>query len=280
MKRLVATLMLARRVRPGGRFAIRQLRRVPGRYRYSLRGTRYSVFIRHDSDDPFVLDECFGRLRHYEFPGEVVAALGDGAGPLRVVDLGSNIGLFGLLALIRFPAAEVTGFEPDPANAELHQFCIEANELGDRWRLIRAFAATRAGEVPFLAGRSSRSRAAIEADAGRSGVGERARTVAVEAIDVFPHLEGADLIKIDIEGGEWELLADPRFAELEARAVVLEYHRNGCPGPDPRRAALEALTGAGYRSKVIHETPDTEDPFEGQGMAWGWRPRAVGRGSD
>jgi FkbM family methyltransferase len=271
LKRLIATLLLARRVRPSARFAIRQLRGAPGPYRYSLRGTPYSVFIRHDSDDPFVLDECFGRLRQYEFPAEVAATL-DGPRPPRVVDLGANIGLFGLLAIDRFPGARVTGFEPDPANAEIHERCIEANGLGDRWQLIPAFAAAADREVRFLGGRSSRSRAAADAETAReSETGEGAQAVAVEAIDVFPHLEEADLIKIDIEGGEWELLGDPRFARLGARAIVLEYHENGCPGPDPRAAALSAIGDAGYEAVSVNEGPEAADPFEGRGTVWGCR---------
>ena len=259
--------MLARRVRPSARFALRQLRGAPGTHRYALRGTPYEIFIRHDSDDPFVLDECFGRLRHYEVPGQVAAAL-EGASPLRVIDLGANIGLFGLYAMTRFPGARVVGFEPDPSNADLHERCIEANALGERWRLVRAFAAPEDGEVAFLSGRSSRSRATAEAKSAEGAIG-------VRAIDVLAHLEDADLIKIDIEGGEWALLGDPRFQRIGARAVVLEYHASDCPGPDPRAAAVAALGRAGYRALTLHETP-SGDPFEGQGMAWGWKPGAAG----
>ena len=44
----------------------------------------------------------------------------------------------------------------------------------------------------------------------------------------------ADLVKIDIEGGEWPILTDPRFAQLPTPALVIEYHPAGCPGPDPQ----------------------------------------------
>jgi hypothetical protein len=35
-----------------------------------------------------------------------------------------------------------------------------------------------------------------------------------------------DILKIDIEGGEFALLGDPRFENLQVRNLVMEYHDN------------------------------------------------------
>jgi hypothetical protein len=131
---------------------------------------------------------------------------------------------------------------------------MEANCSGDRWRLIEAAAMDRDGSVAFLSGVFSRSR--IEPGEG---------TIEVEAVDVFPYLERADLAKVDIEGGEWAILADPRFRELEVPAIVLEYHPDQAPGDDPKVLALEAVKGAGYEARVVEEFAP------GQGMLWAWR---------
>lgn len=261
MKRLAATLLLAARVRPSLAFARRQRRAQPGTAAYRLRSGGSRVFIRHDTDDPHVLAECFGRLAQYDPPAGPAAQL-EREPPRVVVDLGANIGLFGLLALRRWPGCEVVGFEPDPANAALAQRCIDANGLAGAWRLERAFAATAPGKVSFAAGRSSRSRAAGPGDAG---------TIEVESVDVFPELERADLVKIDIEGGEWALLADPRLATLPARTIVLEYHGAGCPGSDPRTEAVAALQRAGYEVATAHARDPGGDGREGHGLAWAWR---------
>ncbi len=260
-KRFAATLLLASRVRPSIRFARRQLRGEAGEHEYEIRATGRRALIRHDSDDPHVLAECFGRLAAYDPPAPVAKAL-ERRPPRTVVDLGANIGLFGLLALERFPGCEVVGFEADPLNAAIHERVIERNGLRERWSLVRAFAATAPGSVRFAAGRSSRSRAAAAAEAD---------AIEVEAVDVFPQLERADLLKIDIEGAEWELLADPRFASLPATAVVLEYHGAGCPGDDPRAAAAEALERAGFRTHGGTRGPSDGDEREGQGTIWGSR---------
>lgn len=261
MKRLAATLLLAARVRPSLAFARRQRRGEPGVSSYRLRAGGQTIFIRHDTDDPHVLAECFGRLAQYDPPRGPAAQL-EREPPRVVVDLGANIGLFGLLAARRWPGCEIVGFEPDPANADLAQRCIDANGLGAEWRLKRAFAATAPGRVSFAAGRSSRSRAA---GAGAAG------TIEVESVDAFAELERADLIKIDIEGGEWPLLADPRLATLPARTIVLEYHGAGCPGSDPRAEAVAALQRAGYGVVTAHERDPGGDRSEGLGVAWAWR---------
>jgi hypothetical protein len=75
-------------------------------------------------------------------------------------------------------------------------------------------------------------------------------------------------VKIDIEGAEWELLADPRFAALEPNVLVLEYHQDGCPGTDPAQAAEQALRNAGLA--VVH---GGSKPQFGAGILWAL-PRA------
>lgn len=266
MKRLAATLLLALRVRPSLRFASRQLRAEPGVREYRLRAGGRLILIRHDSDDPYVLAECFGPARTvgaaYD-PPPGPAQLLERRPPRRVLDLGANTGLFGLLVLDRYPGCEVTGIEADPANANLHRRVIEANGLGDRWRLIEAVAAAAPGRAWFAAGASSRSR--------QAGPGEAA-AIEVAAIDAFEELAGADLIKIDIEGGEWALLADPRLASLNASVIVLEYHSTGSLREDASVVATAALEDAGYRTVVL-EAPSSRagDDSQGQGTLWAWR---------
>jgi Methyltransferase FkbM domain len=83
---------------------------------------------------------------------------------------------------------------------------------------------------------------------------------------VLPLIADADLLKIDIEGSEWPILADSRFKTLSARAVVLEYHPQGAPGPDPAAAAAGLLRAAAFA---------VGKPFDVRGHAgvmWAWKP--------
>jgi FkbM family methyltransferase len=250
--RVAQVSIQATTVRDPVRFAARELSASGRLSRYRLRGSGRPVFIRHNTADPLVLDEVF-YTRHYEPPAEVAAVLERLTRPPRVVDLGANIGLFGVWVLERHPEAEITAFEPDRTNAAVARLCIEANEASERWRLIEAAASDRDGRVSFISGEYSRSRIGAGGDE-------------VDTVDVFPYLEDVDFLKVDIEGGEWALLADPRFAELTVPALVLEYHRDQAPGPDPQAAALEAVRGAGY------EVRDVAELGPGQGLLWAWKP--------
>jgi FkbM family methyltransferase len=235
------------------RFVYRELSASGRLARYRLRSSGREVFIRHNTADPLVLDEIF-YTGHYELPDHVAHMLDALGRPPALLDLGANIGLFGVWALDRFPGAQITAFEPDPTNAAVARRTMGVNGAEDRWRLFEAAAMDRDGRVEFLSGVFSRSR--IEPGEG---------TIDVEAVDVFPFLETVDLAKVDIEGGEWAILGDPRFRQLEVPAIVLEYHPDQAPGADPRTLALEAMRSAGYEAEVVDEFGP------GQGMIWAWR---------
>jgi FkbM family methyltransferase len=250
--RVGQALIQATTIRRPVRFVYRELAGSHALERYRLRRSGRPVFIRHNTEDPFVLSEIF-YTGHYEVPDHVGSLLERLGRPPIVMDLGANIGLFGVWALERFPGSRVTAFEPDSTNAEVARLCIDASGMGDRWRLVEAAATAHDGRVSFVSGEFSRSR--IERDGGAE----------VDAVDVFPYLEQADLAKIDIEGGEWAILDDPRFQELDLPALVLEYHPDQAPGPDSRQLAFDAMHAAGFETSVAIEFGP------GHGMLWAWR---------
>jgi FkbM family methyltransferase len=236
------------------------VRRARGRStvgRYHLRSSDLAVYLRHDVvDDLATLVQTF-RQDHYVPPPEATRALEQLGRPIRALDLGANIGMFGAWLLSRWPDSSVVGYEADPGNARIHELTVAANTPRLTWEVVAAAAGTADGEVRFVTGRGAHSRLASDED-------RDAATVPVR--DVLARAGDADLLKIDIEGAEWSLLADPRFPGLRARVVALEYHSERCPDGDPEAAALRALTAAGYDVAVA----DLDAP-PGHGMVWGWR---------
>lgn len=252
VERVVATTLRSSAVHERVRFVLRELggrRELVG---YRLRSSGLTAYLRHGTPDVVTLDELF-YSREYAFPPEVESRLAALGRPPRVVDLGANIGLFGLSVRERFPAAELIAVEADPENARVLRLCAVANDLGGRWQVIEGAASNREGERRFQAGRFSLSRLS-NGDEGDL----------VRAIDVFPELAQADLVKIDIEGGEWDLLGDPRLREVTA-ALVVEYHPHLCPEDDPHSAVERLLTEAGYTTRAVARRDD------GHGILWAWR---------
>jgi FkbM family methyltransferase len=187
------------------------------------------------------------------------------AQPLRFVELGGHVGLFGAFVSARYPGARIVSFEPDPANASVLSECIARNGLEERWSLVQACAATAGGTLGFVGGRGAESYVA--------GPGESAE-LELPAVDALPYIQGADFVKIDVEGSEWALLADPRFAADPPRVVLMEWHSIGAPEDNPKRAAEAALEPLGY--EVHHPPPydalPTDEPLWGAGVLWAWRP--------
>jgi FkbM family methyltransferase len=250
---LISNARLARLVGQPITFFVRQARRAPGPYRYRVRGTGITVHIRHGTPDINSLDQIF-RLGHYEVPPEVEATLRNAPRPLKIVDLGANVGLFSAYAVGAFGDSEITVVEPDPANVDV----LTRTATTHGWRVVAACAGVRDTEVPFTVGNFTNSR--VEMTSGDA-------TVVVPAVDVFQHLSGVDLLKIDIEGSEWAILEDDRLNDVAARAVALEYHAHLCPAADPRSLAHELLRRAGYTTL---EREDFDAPC-GHGMIWAWK---------
>jgi FkbM family methyltransferase len=255
VERVVSVILRSSTVRGVPRFVLRELvgGRVVGRYR--LREGDFEILIRHGTADLATLDEVFYR-REYEFPDDIRQKLGIDKQPISVIDLGANIGLFGLWVLRHFRDAAVTAFEPDPWNLEMLRRCVALNDQTGRWTVVGAAASNHAGTAAFTGGAVSLSR--IEAEGGNA---------MVETVDVFPYLDGADFAKIDIEGGEWAILGDERFHTCPVQVIVLEYHPHLCPSDDPKMHAHALLERAGY-STIEREHHD--DP-PGYGLIWASR---------
>jgi FkbM family methyltransferase len=248
----VALALRARCVRESARFVARELlrSRVVGQYRARVSGL--PLLIRHGSPDVVTLGEVFHRP-DYEPPPAVARVLADRGPDLRILDLGANVGLFGVYAAGRWPLASVTAVEPDPDNLAVLRRCVQLSGRGDAWQVVGAAAAAQDGTVAFEGGGASLSR--IAADGADT----------VPAIDVLPRLAGIDLLKMDIEGGEWAILDDPRFAAAAPPVTVLEYHPYLCPHPDPRAAVEAVFARAGRQVHTIFTRSD------GHGMLWAWR---------
>jgi hypothetical protein len=100
-----------------------------------------------------------------------------------------------------------------------------------------------------------------------STVTDQASDFEISVVDIFqqPDVAGPiDILKIDIEGGEYELLSDPRFEELDVRTLVLEWH-NTPEYPDGKAWCLEKLQEFGYETHIGNEDPPLA------GLIWAFR---------
>lgn len=222
---------------------------------YRLRKSGLPVAMQHGRDLE-ALHEIFVH-GEYEPPAALAARLAPehvGA----VLDVGANVGMFAAWACGRWPRASLTCIEPDAANTSVLRTWV--HESGGQVRVLEAAASTSAGTMTFLDGMGSGSRLVT----AQEEVDHRTGTT-VETVDVLPMLAAADLAKIDIEGGEWPILADPRLAAVTALVLVIEYHRVGAPSLPARDAAQGLLEAAGFH--IAKVTPN----HWGHGTMWAWK---------
>ena len=250
-KRLAWTLIEARLVRSPFRYTFRELVR-PKLGDYALRNGAGRISLRHQTGDIDIFRKFYG-YDYYRWPDEVTAQLKQLDRAVCVLDLGANIGFFDVHAQGQLPLGTVVGFEPDPANADVLERVRVAN--GADWKIIRACAANRDGTAMFNAGRHNFSR--IDSGGG----------FPVQAVDVFPHIAEADLVKMNIEGSEWAILQDPRFADVSPIWIV-EYHRICNPEADIHLLARELLERRGYTTLLSAKT-------NGNGLLWAWKRQAA-----
>jgi FkbM family methyltransferase len=261
VQRLIMTAREARAVRESVPFAGRELASRSVARSYRLRESGLTVVIRHRTRDVDILREIFGGGAGghcYEPPIAAAQALDETPSP-RVLDLGGNIGLFGAWACGRWSAARVTSYEPDPGNARLLAKTIAANHLEAHWEIVEAAVTTRTGRAPFVAGAFADSHLADTSDNA---------SITVPTVDVFELDHDVDLLKMDIEGGEWPILLEPRLRDLRARFLVLEWHGHSSPMPGAHELVVHRLREVGYE----HLEDAGRDLDADVGVLWAWRP--------
>ena len=233
-------------------FAINQTRKSGDVHTYALRRSSLHVALRHGTTDVAAFDEVFIEC-DYDLPAPVVSRLGHDR--LRVLDLGANVGLFAIWAFRSLPGCAVTSVEADPENFRVLRLAHDMNSAVP-WTVIHAAAATVAGSVQFVSGKGTSSYVSAHPHPG---------AIAVPAIDVLPALDTHDFVKMDIEGSEWELLADPRMGQSRVRAMVVEYHGNSGTVESPSERASRLLHAAGFATTTpIEKTPEL-------GVIWAYR---------
>ncbi len=157
----------------------------------------------------------------------------------RIVDLGSNVGCSCVYWLRQFPSSHVTAFEPHPVHVDLLRSNLARNGLTQQVTVHHAAVGSRPGH-------------ALLTDQGLSSrvvQGTQLKAHKIEIVDFFAVIGATpiDILKIDIEGAEYELLSDERFASLPVRTIVMEWHPTEEHTGDSGAAwCREKLTSYGY----------------------------------
>jgi FkbM family methyltransferase len=170
-----------------------------------------------------------------------------------VVDVGANIGLFSAYAAAVAPGSRVWAIEPFPATFRRLQRCVEQNGLAERVECACLALAGQAGDRAMVssAAGSELNRLLPADSAGEGAVPVPALTL-TEFLD-RNHLDSVDLLKMDIEGSEYEVLgATKREVLRRIRRLNIEYHEPPRRDCGTKQSLMELVSDAGFR--LVHDT--------------------------
>ena len=149
-----------------------------------------------------LLDDCYRcrKLARYSQPVNTV------------LDIGANVGLFGIAARDAFPAAQIQAYEPNP---HLEQYlAVQAKTANFRYFMEAIGLENGSVSLDFN----------VDSVQTRSMPDETGRIPRVAFREAIGRLGGSvDLVKMDCEGAEWAILKDTDSWD-RIKHLSMEYH--------------------------------------------------------
>jgi len=212
---------------------------------YRLRNG-FTVTVRAKSYDKFIVQEiCTGA---YDI------ALSDLPAAPTVIDAGAHIGVFSTKVLSDFPSARLFCIEPIAENLQLLEKNLADNQMRARAAIIRGVLAGKSGEMKIY-GRENHSAGfnLYMPTASRESV----RSYTLEEIFESNGIDRCDLLKLDIEGSEYEVLfGAPKDILARIDRIVMEYHPFPKEMADPQKLARflekQGFIAAFYAKKLMY----------------------------
>ena len=199
------------------------------------------VYLSHWCD-LLVLGEIYQQPREYEF-----AQLP--AGARTIVDLGANVGFSALYLSERYPEARIYAYEPDPEVLRVAERNLRGHPSIEL-RLAAAAAAEGTIELNRFPGGSWGTSMFVTFQEVTDSFAAKAVTLD----SIIAELGGIDILKIDIEGAEYDVLAASR--ELgRVGCIVGEVH------PLPDRSGEELFAQLDGFELVSSDVRDGQGPF-------------------
>ncbi len=186
-----------------------------------------------------VIDDCY-RLQELASDLQGTAC--------RVLDIGAHLGSFTVMTAKALPGAQVTAFEPSADRVAYLRRNVHGNGLANRVTVVPAAVAGRAGRSTLVGGSTLIGNEVVARSKRLHD--EQVDLVAFE--DVMNSIDGAvDLVKMDCEGGEYDIVASASEAALRRiDRLVIEYH----PAPPAQVAQLfTRLAAVGLVERWRHD---------------------------
>jgi FkbM family methyltransferase len=187
-----------------------------------------TVWYRPGSSDTELIYKILlrrGLKGEYAIEPKILAAIGE---VRTVLDIGANIGVSAVYLATLFPQARVFAFEPSPENVSLLSRNTGACE---RIQVLPVALGERDGTLEFFSSEAAANFGGFSRFEAGSDVARKTAVPVRHAGQQLAELGigGADVVKIDVEGSEWEILSaagDEFLARTKYISGELHGHRD------------------------------------------------------
>lgn len=197
-----------------------------------------SITIRQNLWDARIIREIFfdnPYVRYFALPSDAT-----------VVDIGGYIGDFSLYAIKYLKARRVVVYEPAAENYALLQQNIANNGYDDRIIAVNK-AVGSPHEVVLNVQKQESDEMHVSAYMYQGAERRIMPSITLEELIATHHIETVDLLKVDCEGGEYDIFPSVGDSVLKRiRNIAFEYHR--IEGYEPRlQSILQRLRSSGFQ---------------------------------
>jgi FkbM family methyltransferase len=185
------------------------------------------------------------------------ALLGELEGDETVWDVGAGVGTYTCLLANALDSGRVVGFEPEPTNGARLRANLVCNAPGERFAVSGVALWDRDGETTLASEGDPESTEAGEGHHYLSADGEGRVEARRGASLVESGLAPPDVLKIDVQGGELQVLRGMGAVIGDVRTIYLEVHPEKCERYGTTAVQVEGfLRDAGFSLARIG-TPTT-----------------------
>jgi FkbM family methyltransferase len=169
-----------------------------------------------------------------------------------IIDCGANVGLATIYFKLKFPNAKIIAFEPDPLVFKLLCKNVDNFKL-NKIELINKGVSYKNGKAKFIGNGD---------DAGRiASDGELDNFIEIKVVSLKRYLgKKVHLLKIDIEGAEYEVINDISELLLDVDRIFIEYH-SSINRTQRLDSILKILKNKGFRYYIESTSINSPNPF-------------------
>lgn len=184
-------------------------------------GREFQLTIRDDADAS-VAAEIF-KEHEYRIAEPIIISAND-----PILDIGSHAGFFTLYARSLNPSVKIVSVEPEPKNLEFQKKLLEDNNVKNV-EIVNAALSSKTGNRKLIISNDSHNHRLISAGERDTSKGSiSVYTYSLSDLMKKCIINNASVLKMDIEGGEFEVFDAVSADELsKIDSIIMEYHLRG-----------------------------------------------------